>query len=134
MHHLCWCFLEKKCTSKMNKIQVKWVFLTCNDFHHKVEQLLHITNTHRQHFTFFVQIYNYLQNKIPSSVCDLALFNLFMSSVFFTHALFIMLTTLLTHIFHYMDAKSKKQQSPPSWKSDLNNVVGIDDIRDQRHK
>ena len=51
-------------------------------------------------------------------------------SLFFTYALFKILTTLLKH---------RLQLCPPSWKNDLNNVVGtnvvsIDDIRDQRHK
>ncbi len=42
-----------------------------------------------------------------------------------------------------MEGKAEKQQKvrnilailcPPSWKNDWNNVVDIDDIRDQRHK
>ncbi len=47
------------------------------------------------------------------SVCDLAPFTLFISSVFFTHAVFKMPTTLLKHA---------------SWENDFNNVIGIDDI------
>ncbi len=35
------------------------------------------------------------------SVCDLTLFNLFMSSVFFTYALFKILTILFKHTFQY---------------------------------
>ena len=86
-----------------------------------------------------------LLNGSSSSVCDLALFTLCMSSVFFAYALLKMLTTLLKHTFQnggqgQEAAKGFRKKHlcfclcPPSLENDLNNVVGIDDIRDQRHK
>ncbi len=77
---------------------------------------------------------------ISPSVCNLALFNLFISSVFFPYALFKMLTTLLKLTFQYGGQEQEAAKTSvllfmsSILKNDLDNVVGIDDIKDWRRK
>ncbi len=80
---------------------------------------------------------------LTPSVCDLGLFT--KQVLYVISVLFRMLTTILKHTFQNggqgQEAAKGFQEKhlcfslcPRSWENDLNNGVGIDDIRDQRHK
>ena len=63
-----------------------------------MKRLTYLGNTNNE---FIPGVQNPVLSISSLSVCDLALFNLFMSSVFFPYALFKMQMTLLKHTFQY---------------------------------
>ncbi len=68
------------------------------------------------------------------SVCDLALFNLFISSVFFYICSIQNADDVIeTNISKWRPRERSSKRlviCPPSLKNDLNNVAGIDDVKD----